>query len=189
MFNCIKRLFSRSAPVILVPSPVQSTPEIIPTPVVVSGVHNISIVDVKDATTTEMLTVGIASHYLDRILESNEFFRAVMAFKFNQNLVNGLSNKEIYDLYTKSVVAVKLQFFTGSWRQNHISKTEGFERDEFGYIKINRYFIQDAVSLVSLVLHEVGHGLNFTHPNLEQDSVPYGFNYIVEDVAKKLGLK
>lgn len=123
------------------------------------------------------------------VIYSKEFKEEVLKFKFNKNLTRGLTNLQIYDLYTKTKMTVDIQMFTGSFSENRIWKTEAYERNSEGFISLNRHFLFTSKAVGSAILHELGHNpFNFTHPNLEQDSVSYGLNKIFNIVIEQLGL-
>jgi hypothetical protein len=184
MFGAIVRFFKRLfgsknkieiyEPVIL-PEPVEAElPKLI-----------IGTIRSKDENERQMVVGGFVN--ARDVLYSHEFKEEVLKFKFDPRLTNGHTNQEILDLFTKYSMVVSIEMFTGNFYQNRVSKTQGYEKNEEGFIRANRYFVNTSYSIGSLILHELAHSIyNFSHPNLEQDSVPYGLNRIYEIVAARL---
>lgn len=187
MFRFIKKLFGFGS-VVKVPQPIKtdagdsspdplkngsSAPDIIP------GI----ITGASDAEKAMILT---AITYVKRVVYSPEFRDAVIFAKFTST--KGLSNREIYEKFTNSYLVVNVDHFTGNWKQNHVWHTVGYEAGD-GFIHSNRAFVTDAMTMGSLILHELAHTLGFSHSSAsEATSVPYTCNRIFDDVTKKIGL-
>ena len=194
MFGFLKRWFSKSSSVVVVPAPIKSDVE---TPaknplgpdVSTSGISNIRCGEIRAIDDDEKISIIAGFALAQAIVKSKEYEEAVLNFSFDQNLVRGLTNDQILSLYQNTIMSVNIEMFTGSYYENHFSKTDAYERNAEGFIRINRYFITTPLEICSAIFHELGHNpLGFTHPKLEQNSVSYGMNQIVESVYPKLKL-
>lgn len=130
----------------------------------------------------EMASVSFAES--KAILSSECFKTETLAAPFTET--NGLTNGQILDLYVSKPITVGIQFFYGTWYQNYISKTEGFDEGD-GICYVNTFYIDNADDLSSLELHETGHALGFSHVNPPEDqtSIPYFMNKIHDDCLGK----
>ena len=165
-----------------IPEPIKNPPSDVG-----SGFPDISVGEVRNATDNEMKMIGKAIVFNRMVVYSPEFKEAVLAAEFTET--NGLTNLQIWEKFTTGSIKVNIEMFTGSFTQNRIYKTVGYDLpgDDFTYI--NRYFVQDEITMGSLILHELSHALGFSHYNkYTQTSVPYTMNHIFELVARKLGL-
>lgn len=190
--NFFKRLFSKKQIPASHTMPTTETPEPSPsTPVQSddSGVPangNVQVGDIIALNETErQMCVGAIVLVRD-ILASKFFKEEVLAAKFSNT--NGMTNEEIYQKYVTSKLVVSIHMFYGSYYQNHITHTMGYDTPDDEYVNANRFFVQDSVTLASLIMHELAHALGWSHPKTEQDSIPYLMNRIAESVMKKLGL-
>jgi len=149
-------------------------------PVVVAGK-----IDCND---DEVALVDAAYARLRTVLSSRQFKDAVVAASFTET--NDLTPDAIYDLSVgKSPIAVDFTMFTGSFKQNHIWHTMGYEDARYPTVCFaNRHFIQDPSTCASLILHETMHILGFTHYGRKDTSVPYTMNRIFESVSAQLGV-
>lgn len=150
---------------------------------------DITLGTITGATVNECKMIAQAVDYVRQVVSSSEFREAVIYAKFTNT--NGLSNQQIYDLFTKTKLLVNVDMFDGSWKQNHVWHTMGYEDPNDDFVHANRYFIQDALTMGSLILHELSHEpLGFHHNSAsDSSSVPYTMNRIFESVAEKLGIK
>lgn len=143
------------------------------------------LVEVVNASESEAHTAGRAVLLVERVVRHPSFKTMVMDAKFTST--GGKTNAEIYDIFTKSQVPVKVSMFTGTYMQNKVWKTVGFDDVNDDYVHANRYFVQDEDTLASLIIHEVAHALGFSHASAsEYTSVPYQMNRICEAVIEKL---
>ena len=143
---------------------------------------------------TEGLIVGELPMIMDAIkkvntvVKSTVFRNEMIASRFTET--EGLTNQEIYDKFTKSKITVNVSMFTGSWRQNHVYRTVGFDDEGDDFVHANRYFVDDSSTLASLILHEIAHSLGFSHSSsTDYTSVPYMMNSIYDTCAERLGIK
>lgn len=189
-FNFIRRIFGRGQPApveqVPAPAPIEQAPP--PEPVNIPETSNITIGDITGATNGEKQMIITAIGYLHQVFDSKEFKDAVLAAKFTNT--NGLSNKQIYKLIMTTKMVVNVDYFYGNWKQNHVWHTMGYEDPNDDYVHANKYFITDAITMMSLIGHELMHEpLGFHHDSAsEYSSVPYTMNAITESVAKQLGL-
>jgi hypothetical protein len=132
--------------------------------------------------------VDVAYEDLNKVLSSESFKRKVLAALFTE--ARGMSNQQVYDLIvSESPIAVDLSMFTGTWKQNHLWHTQGYE--DPGHPNVcfaNRHFIQSKEACASLLLHETMHIVGFRHDHVKSTSVPYTMNRIYNGVATELGL-
>lgn len=187
--NWIKKVFGFGS-VSKVP-PIQTgtvEPVVIPIPIG-STIPDFVVGDIKGASESERKMIIQAIGYVKQVVYSPEFKSAVMGATFTST--RGLSNIEIYNLFQTTLFVVNVDMFDGTWRQNHVWHTQGYEDPNDDYVHANRYFIQDALNMGSLILHELAHEpLMFTHSSAsEYTSVPYACNAIFSNVATKLGIK
>lgn len=139
---------------------------------------DIRLGEIKNATDQEAVMISKAVKLLQDVVSDPLFYEEVMAQKFTEN--NGLSNQEIYDLLCKNVLFANVSMFTGNWKQNFVWHTVGLDTEYDNFVHANRYFVQDAKTLASLIMHEMLHGLGFSHHGVKYTSVPYTFNRIIE---------
>ncbi len=173
-FNWVRSLFigannSELPPVVI--DPVASLPNDKKHP-------DIKIGDIKNATDNEVIMISDAVSLLRDILADPLFYDEVMAQEFTEN--NGLSNQEIYDLLCKNVLIANVSMFTGNWKQNFWWHTVGLDTEYDNFVHANRFFVQDAATLASLIMHELLHELGFSHRGVKYTSVNYTFNRIIE---------
>lgn len=192
IWNFVKRIFGRgqaaSAPVeqVPAPAPIEQAPPPVIEPLPESS--NLVVGDITGATEGEKQMILTAIGYLHQVFDSKQFKDAVMNAKFTNT--NGLTNAKIYKLIMSTKMVVNVDYFNGNWKQNHVWHTVGFEDPNDDYVHANRYFVQDAVTMMSLIAHELMHEpLGFHHDSAsEYTSVPYYMNTIVESTAKMLGI-
>jgi len=136
----------------------------------------------------ERAMVDDAYHDLNKVLSSESFKSKVLAAPFTET--RGMSNQQVYDLaVSKSPVAVDFSMFTGTWKQNHLWHTMGYEDSmQPNVCFANRHFIRAKEVSASLILHETMHIIGFRHDHVKATSVPYTMNRIYDAVAAELGL-
>lgn len=123
-----------------------------------------------------MITEAIKS--ANAVMRTECFRNSILDGKFTET--NGLTNSQIYNLIASKKVNTKVKMFTGSFTQNHVYKTMGYDIGD-GITYANRYFVKDADMLASLIMHEAeGHGQGFHHYNAKNTSVPYSLNSIYD---------
>jgi len=125
---------------------------------------------------------------LNKVISTPEFKQQLLAAGFTET--NGMSNQQIIDLMvSSSPVSVGFTMFTGSFKQNHLTHTMGYEDPQQPDICFaNRHFIQDKDTCASLILHETMHVLGFSHLGAKDTSVPYTMNRIYDTVSQQLGV-
>jgi hypothetical protein len=165
-------------PVTLPAAPVQSSQ---PYPVVVAG--NVECND------DEKQMIADAFVHLNKVISTPEFKTSVLAMKCTE--MNGMNDNSVYSLLvSKSPIKVDFSMFDGTWQQNHVYKTMGYEDDGYpNTVFANRYFIEDVDTCASLILHETAHILGFHHYDVMATSVPYTFNDIYDAVATEIGVE
>lgn len=152
-----------------------------------SGIPSINLGKVYGNTTKEYNIILTALVHIRDVVYSDIFRELVLSAKFTNT--NGKTNLEIYNMYANGIFVLNIAVFTGSFYQNRVTHTEGYENGD-GYIHINRYFINDSLAYGSIMLHELAHQLGFSHESaIEYSSVPYGMNEIFRICAEKLNLK
>lgn len=136
----------------------------------------------------ERAMVDAAYADLNKVLSSESFKSKTLAARFTET--QGMSNQQVYDLaVNKSPVAVDFTMFTGTWKQNHLWHTMGYEDDNHPNVCFaNRHFIRSKEVCASLLLHETMHILGFHHKHDKATSVPYTMNRIYDAVAAELNL-
>lgn len=162
-----------------------------PTPVPVEEVSpldapHMQVGQILNATDAEKSLVSQSFDLANAVLASDCFKSKVLAAHFTET--NNLSNEEIYALLKSKPIAVNVSFFNGSWYQNYVSKTMGYDIGD-GTAYVNRFYVSTSLVLASLETHEAeGHGQGFHHYGDKPPSVPYQFNNFIESCAKELKL-
>ena len=129
----------------------------------------------------ELIKEGMEN--LNSVLSSDCFSKAVYASNFTENL--GLKPDQIYAQLKSNIPTVNVVVFDGTFYQNHISKTIGYEVEP-GTVYVNRYYVQSAYEFADNLIHEgEGHSQGFRHDGVKSTSEPYGMNDIFESCAKK----
>jgi hypothetical protein len=139
-----------------------------------TGVPFIVLGDITGATSAEqtMIVAGIA--LANETMATECFKNQVLSASWTET--NGLSQQQIWDKLCSGPVAVDVDMYTGSWYQNHVTHTIGYE-DEPGVVHMNRYYVDTAYMVADNVVHEAeGHSQGFSHYQVKATSVPYGLN-------------
>lgn len=141
-----------------------------------------------DCRASESKMIDDAYVDLNKVIATAQFKDAVLGATFTETL--GMSSEQIYELLvTRSPISVGFTMFDGSFVQNHITHTMGYEDpNNPGICFANRHFIQDKDVCASLILHETMHVLGFSHDQVKATSVPYTMNDIYTKVATGLGV-
>jgi hypothetical protein len=143
-----------------------------------TGVPFILLGDVTGATSAEetMIVAGIA--LANQTMATDCFKNEVLSASWTET--NGLSQQQIWDKLCSGPVGVDVDMYTGSWYQNHVTHTIGYE-DEPGVVHMNRYYVDTAYMVADNVVHEAeGHSQGFSHYQVKATSVPYGLNQAFE---------
>lgn len=123
----------------------------------------------------------------NNILASSCFNVGVLTSNFTET--NGLNNQQIYNAFKAHIIKINVTMFSGTWYQNHISKTVGYELDnDPNTCYQNRYYIDNAYDSGSNMLHEAAHGIGFHHYGVKATSIPYQMNDIYDKCAEELGI-
>ncbi len=182
-WNFLKGLFGAKA------QPSAPTIQPAPPPVItpLPSASNLTVGSITGASPGEKLMILTAIGYLEKVIRAPEFKTAMLAANFTET--NGFSNQQIYDMYFSQQMTVNVDDFTGTWTQNNVWHTMGYEAGD-GYVHANRVFVYDAITMMSLIAHELAHEpLGFHHSSAtDYTSVPYTMNAIVEYVAKLIGI-
>ncbi len=174
LFNFLKKLLFGSS------EPAHSPPIQLPFPPVGAGVvPKVNFGQVRNATKDEALMVNEAVELLNKALSTPLFKGLVLEAKFTET--GGLTSEQVYQKLAGSKLVANVEMFTGNFRQNHIWHTVGLDIGD-GFVYANRYFVKDKKTLASLMLHEMCHGLGFSHNGYKPTSVPYTCNRIIEEV-------
>lgn len=99
---------------------------------------------------------------------------------------NGLSNSQIWDVLSSNKITTGVVFFYGTWTQNYVYKTMGYDVGD-GNIYANSFYIDTPALFGSMELHESeGHQQGFHHYNVFATSLPYQLNdFFDECVTEK----
>jgi hypothetical protein len=147
----------------------------------VTGVPFIEVDTVTGATADEVIMLAEGVALANQTMATPCFKDAVLSANWTET--NGLSQAEIWDQLCSGTVHVRVEMYLGTWYQNHVSKTIGYE-DEPGFVHTNRYFVDTAFEVASNIIHEAeGHTQGFSHYGVKATSVPYGLNDAFEACA------
>lgn len=175
------------------PSPVaSSTPIPTPAPVALSGKPQMVLTQIKGATDAEIVQIKKGVELANAVLASDWFKTKVLAENFTEtNIWDSdveLSNEQIYNHIAEKPIQVAVQMFYGTWRQNYIYKTMGYDIGD-GVTYMNRFYVSTAPVMGSLQTHEAeGHGQGFHHYGVFATSIPYKWNDLIEEGYKVLNL-
>jgi hypothetical protein len=114
----------------------------------------------------------------NQALASECFKDKVLNATFTEN--NDLTSAQIYTLLVNQPIVVGVEMFSGSFAQNYIYKTMGYDVGD-GIAYMNRHFVKDSSTAASVEVHEgEGHGQGFHHYQVFASSVPYQFNDFID---------
>jgi hypothetical protein len=189
-FSRIESFFTHRHTIAASAVPVTPPVSIPVSPYPVSGKFpTIALGTISGCTPDEELMVQAAFRDLNTVVAQPLFLQLVLANLMTEN--QGLTQQGIYDLHiSKSPIVVNFTMFTGSFMQNHVYETMGYEDPNYpGTCFCNRYFVKDKETCGSLILHETGHVIGFTHYQVMATSEPYTMNWIYDQVAQSIGLE
>ena len=130
---------------------------------------------------TQMIRTGEA--LVNKVMATPCFKAQVLAARYTEN--NGMTQEQIWQTLISGPVLVNADMFTGSWTQNHISHTIGYEVER-GTVHMNRYFVNSAYMVGDNLAHEgEGHSQGFGHDHIKSTSEPYGMNKAYEACAQQ----
>lgn len=180
IINFIRSLFYR-----LVPDKTQSPVVTVPIPVI-TGV-NFTLGEIKGASQEQIRLAKDSFELFLQIILSPQFKDEILKSTFTSN--NGMTNEEIYHHYLDSKATINIQFFYGSFYQNRIAKTVGYDLPNDDFVYVNKYFVNSRYELTSLISHELAHSCGFSHQSAsESTSVPYAFGRIFKTIMNQLGV-
>lgn len=138
------------------------------------------VLDQFNGTDDEKIMVLQGIDFANEVLSSNCYLTRLLRAKMTEK--NGLTNQEIYDLQRKNLIKANIEFYDGSWKENHVWFTIGYENDPFdGWTHMNRYFVDSPYMVGDNIIHETqGHSQGFRHDEDKDSSVPYTLNRIYE---------
>lgn len=135
--------------------------------------------EIKGAINREDELIRDAIAYANHAMQTECFREMLLSAVLTET--NGLDASQIYDLFTSKKVRINVTMFYGSYMQNYVYKTMGYDIGD-GVVYANRFFVQDPATLGSLIIHEAqGHGQGFHHDGKKETSVPYTLNKIFEE--------
>jgi hypothetical protein len=133
---------------------------------------------ITGATPAEVTMIGDGVALANATMKTACFKSFVLAASWTET--EGLSQAQIYDKLASGPIAVDADMYTGSWYQNNVSRTVGYE-NEPGTVHMNRYFVDSAYMVADNLIHEAeGHSQGFSHFQVKATSVPYGLNAAFE---------
>lgn len=133
--------------------------------------------EVRNATPEQAELARKAVILGEAILKNDCFEMQILKAKFTET--NDLTNGQIYHLYIGTKLHVKVEFFYGTFMQNYVYKTMGYDVGD-GVVYANSFYIDTPELLVSLIFHEKAHDLGFHHYGVMDTSAPYTMNRISE---------
>lgn len=150
------------------------------------GYPQVVIGSITSQSTEEYKMAEAAIELLNRVLKTEVFKNRLISTPMTET--NNLNNEAIYALLSKRFYKINVEFFTGTFRQNYIYHTVGYDVGN-GVTYCNRFFVKDPETLSSLLMHELMHKLGFKHNKIKSTSVPYQMNKIIEYCFNFLGIK
>jgi hypothetical protein len=80
----------------------------------------------------------------------------------------------------RSATTLRISFFNGSWWQNKVAKTIGYDVESMpDTVHMNRNFVTNATMVATNLLHEAAHARGYRHRSArDYRSVPYAMNKI-----------
>ena len=168
-------------------SPTPTPIEVQPPTQVQAKVPQMKIKFIRGATDEEIIFIRKGIDDANKVLASDWFKVQVLKASFTET--NGLTNGQIYNKLAERPIEVGIEMFYGSWKQNYIYKTMGYDIGD-GVVYMNRFYVDTAPVVGSLSTHEgEGHGQGFHHYGVFATSVPYTWNDIIEEGYKVLRIK
>ena len=141
-------------------------------------VPSLEVGEITGATDAELVMIADGVALANLTMASSCFEDAVLSASWTET--EGLSQAQIYDKLCSGTVTVDVEMYLGSWYQNNVSKTVGYE-NEPGKVHMNRYFVDSAYMVADNLVHEAeGHSQGFSHYGVKSTSVPYGLNEAFE---------
>ena len=138
------------------------------------GVPVILVGEITGATDDEVIMIQEGIALANTTMATPCFKEFVLAASWTET--EGLTQEQIYEKLASGPVQVNIDMFMGTWVQNHVYKTIGYE-DEPGTVHMNRYFVDTPYMVASNAIHEAeGHSQGFSHYGVKSTSVPYGLN-------------
>lgn len=169
------------------PTPASSTPTPMPPARPIDGVPSMALDKLKGAYGTEIDMVKRSFAEANDIMKTPCFMNKILGADFTED--NGLTNQQIYNLLASGVKKVNAEMYDGSWWENYVYKTMGYDIGD-GTVYMNRFYADTTAIVRSLITHEgEGHGNGFHHYQAHSTSVPYQLNDFIEDCAPAAGLK
>lgn len=168
--------------VVATPPPAQVNPSVQKKPKMILG-------KITGATDDEVKMIRQAIDNANKIMASDCFMNRILEAKFTET--NKLSNSQIWNLLSEKPIKIGAEMYDGSWKENYVWKTMGYDIGD-GVVYMNRFFVEDALTISSLSTHEAeGHGQGFRHDNEDamETTVPYKLNDFIESCAKKVGIR
>lgn len=171
------------------PSPVPSpTPSLVaPSPLPAPSLSQlITVKNIEGASASEITMIRAGEQFANDMVKKACFKQWVLSAKYTET--DGLSQAEIYNKIISTPMQVDVEMYTGTWKQNHVYKTVGWEADPFdGIVHMNRYFVKTARDVGDNLIHEDrGHSIGFHHYGNHSTSEPYGMNYAYEGCANQM---
>jgi hypothetical protein len=143
------------------------------------------ILGTLDCFEKEKVIVYQAFEMLNIVLASETFKQKVLSAKFTET--NGKSSQGIYSLLCAQAIKIDIVVFTGSFYQNRVVHTIGYETVP-GVVNINRYYVTTPFEFADNIAHEICHSIGFSHLQVKETSVPYVMNTIFEECVKEMAL-
>lgn len=135
---------------------------------------SLAVAKITGATAAEIPMIAEGVALANETMKTPCFKQFVLSAKWTET--NGLTQAQIWDKLCSGPVTIDVDMFLGTWYQNNISKTIGYE-DEPGLVHMNRYFVDTAYMVADNLIHEAeGHSQGFSHYGVKATSVPYGLN-------------
>lgn len=145
---------------------------------------NVGTITGATAAEMSMITAGVA--LANRMVLTPCYKQWVLAARNTET--RGMSQSGIYELQASKPTHIDIEMFNGSYKQNYVWRTVGYENDPFdGVVHMNRHFVKTAYDVGDNVIHEDrGHSLDFRHDYVKSTSVPYGANYAYEGCSNQM---
>lgn len=133
---------------------------------------------ITGAETAELTMIADGVALANATMKTACFHDYVLSASWTETL--GLTQSQIYDKLCSGPITVDVDMYTGSWYENHVTHTVGYE-NEPGTVHMNRYYVDTAYMVADNLIHEgEGHSQGFRHDGVKATSVPYGLNAAFE---------